>query len=272
MFERVRRRLRRPDRQARPAPPNPTPAPSATQRRAPDQIEVLSIAFELDVRLCQLQLTSFDRFFDLDSLARFTVLVNGGEPVLEELRRHAETLRPQLRDKLVLMEPHELRGGDFNSWRGQQILKLIFSRRVETSHYLVLDAKNHLIKPATAGDWFDEQGRARTTIIPTSNLMRPLLIASYEVFGLDADPMAPVMPTITPYLMHTRLTRAMMREVGQRAGVPFVRAFKRNYPQVGSSSSTTPTCCSASARSTTTTTTTCPTASRSSRPTRRTRT
>ncbi|QCX28684.1 DUF6492 family protein [Nocardioides jishulii] len=223
MFERLRRRL----------PGVAAAAPETPRAAVPHEFEVLSIAFELDVRLCQLQLTSFDRFFDLDTLAKFTVIVNGGEPVLQELRRHAETLSPRLREKLVLVEPHDLRPGDFNSWRGQQILKLIFARRVETSHYLVLDSKNHLVKPASAADWFDERGRGRTVLTPTSNLMRRLLIASYEVFELDADPMAPVMPTITPYLMQTDLVKAMMREVGQRAGVPFVRAFRRVYPQVG---------------------------------------
>lgn len=221
MFERLRQRRRT---------STPTPPAQATPQH---QFEVLSIAFELDVRLCQLQLTSFDRFFDLDTLSRFTVIVNGGEPVLAELRRHAETLSAELRSKLVLLEPHEMRKGDFNSWRGQQILKLLFARRVETSHYLVLDAKNHLVKPASAADWFDAQGRARTHFSPVSDHMRHLLVASFEVFDLDRDPMAPAMPTITPYLMRTDVVKAMMRDVAAIAGVPFVRAFRASYPKVG---------------------------------------
>lgn len=222
MFERLRRH--RPDESpAQPA----APAPAR-------QIEVLTIAFELDVRLCQLQLTSFDRFFDLDTVAKYTVLVNGGEEVLEQLREHALTLSAELRDKLVLLPTEELRKGDFNSWRGQQLLKLIFARRVKTSHYLVVDAKMHLVKPASAEDWFDEHGRARTYFTPAGSLMGPMLKASYEVFGItDRDPEGIAMPTVTPYLLITSEVLAMIRAVTERSGVNFGRSFMRTYPKVG---------------------------------------
>ena len=206
----------------------------AEQRVPPTRlIEILTIVFELDVRLCQLQLTSIDRHFDLAGVSRFTIIVNGGVPVLEEIRSHARTLSNELRNKLVLIEPSEIRKGNFNSWRGQQILKMLFARRVETSHYLILDAKNHLIRAASVDDWFDAEGRARTHLSPVSDPMRRLLKASYDVFGLDRDTTIPSMPTVTPYLMNTAEAKAMMRDVGRLAEVPFVRAFNRKYRNVG---------------------------------------
>lgn len=198
-----------------------------------EEFEVLSVTFELDVRLCQLQLTSFDRFFDLSTLTRFTVLVNGGNTVRQQLEEHADTLSPEFREKLVLLDPAELFPGDLNTRRGQQILKVIFARRVETSHYLVLDSKNHLLRPASARDWFDEKGRARTRFAPPYAMMSKLLAASYEAFDLDLDPQSPAMPTITPYLMVTEEVRALIREIRERTGTNFVRAFRRHYPQVG---------------------------------------
>jgi len=46
------------------------------------------------------------------------------------------------------------------SWTTQQIVKLLVSRCVKSSYYLVLDSKNHFIRPVSFSDYFD----------PTTNL------------------------------------------------------------------------------------------------------
>lgn len=197
------------------------------------QFDIACVVFEGDVRLLELQLISIDRLFDLSTLGTYWLIVNGQSDALEaQVRAFIYGLSPTLRGKIVIVPAPDI-GGKLTGWRGQQVLKLMISRRIETETYLVLDAKNHFIKPAAAGDFFAE-GKALTYREPASPLMQRLLVPSLAYFDVGGDEaMAQAMPTITPYPMYTSLVRGLIDEVEGREGKDFSSAFLQNLKEVG---------------------------------------
>lgn len=198
------------------------------------QVDIVCVVFEGDVRLLELQLVSIDRLFDLDTLGTYWLIPNGEADGFEAgLRGFVDRLRPALRDKVRILPASTLATEKLGGWRGQQVIKLLVSRRIAALTYLVLDAKNHFIRPASAADFFRD-GKALTLFERPSPAMQYLLVASASYFGISLDEaMAEAMPTITPYLMYTDMARALLDEVEKREGMPFARAFLINLKGFG---------------------------------------
>ena len=94
-----------------------------------------------DLERMRILLTSFLQFFDLDDLGRFFVVVPREEAGL--VRDIVKELCADERF-LVVSEldicPELANARDLGGWEKQQLLKLAISERVETSHYVTLDA------------------------------------------------------------------------------------------------------------------------------------
>lgn len=213
---------------------DPAPQTRATPTGLVRGTEVLSIVHERDLRLGLLQLTSFDLLCDLDSLTRFTLVNNGGQGVREAVEAHLETLSPAFVERFTFIDAGDLSRARLTGWRGQQVVKLLFARRVTTSHYLVLDAKNHLVRPFSLDALHDEAGRARTVRRPPTPLLRPHLEASLSAFDLPTDVpdvFSSAMPTVTPYTFDTAEVLALISALKERSGKNFTAAFRTTYPR-----------------------------------------
>merc|ERR1712039_127483 len=62
------------------------------------------------------------------------------------------------RDKVNLVFVTDYFPVQQSSWDGQQIVKLLAARAVTSKYYIILDAKNHFIRP-TGADAFVENGK-----------------------------------------------------------------------------------------------------------------
>lgn len=123
-----------------------------------------------------------------------------------------------------------LRRADFTSstslgWWIQQLLKLAIAREVQSNTYLVLDAKNHFIRPVDERVLFSDSGKLKSfRVIGHGNLDR-YLINAMHYFRVNKTESETVMPTTTPYLLSTDVVVNMMREVERREGTRFDSAF-----------------------------------------------
>lgn len=201
---------------------------------APRAISFVTVVFEPEIALLRLQARSLARFLDEGSVAEIIVLDNfAGGMRHRTWRRVLDELGPVLAPRASIVRTSKL-GVHHNTegWRSQQAAKLLIARHIDTDHYVILDAKNHLIAPASARDFVDDTGAARGATHPyTSHPLRKDLERTLRYLGADdahvTRSIEDFPSTITPFVIDTALALRMIRDVEAAAGEPFVDAFER---------------------------------------------
>ncbi|MEQ6896515.1 DUF6492 family protein [Microbacterium sp. KR10-403] len=105
-----------------------------------------------------------------------------------------------------------------SGWVNQQILKLLIANYVKTPWYVVLDAKNHAIRPLSLSDFLSPDGRARGGF--QSYAVHPLkarLLTTLRYMGLDETPADYYPPTSTPFVFKTEIAREIANSHGFEA-------------------------------------------------------
>jgi hypothetical protein len=121
------------------------------------------------------------------------------------------------------MRPHVSVGG----WRTQQSLKLLISSYVETPNYLLLDAKNHFVRPVSMRTFFDgKTGKMRTFKVANHDALQNYLTNSLEYFGVE--PRGSYLPATTPFTMSTIAVRALVQNVIERERSSFDEFMHRS--------------------------------------------
>jgi hypothetical protein len=115
-----------------------------------------------------------------------------------------------------------------NLYIAQQALKLSIATLSDKSHYLVLDAKNHLIRKLRRTDLFAEDGKPISHLQIHRDYSKTRLEESCKYFEVDVDTNKQVLPTVTPYLMITSLVRDLLEEVKKREGTNIYDLILKN--------------------------------------------
>lgn len=192
---------------------------------------VATVTFEGDLRLTVLQALSIDRLLDLGGVEEYLVVLNGADDDALEaaFRRHlAGRVSAEFLGKLRFLRRSDMpRGGDGTGWYGQQIIKLALAEAVTTDTYLMLDGKNHFIRPAHIGEFFDGD-KPITQFTDTSAAWDKYVRASLVTMdALTDERVARMMPTTTPYLMLTDEVRATTQRVESKYGLPLPSAIRK---------------------------------------------
>lgn len=192
--------------------------------------DIVTVAFSGDLALLRLQARSLRLFFDEHAIGRIFVLENDPDPAAFAARFEAEVL-PEYGDlagRVALVSRADLLPDTFSStgWRAQQALKLLIARRITAEAYIVLDAKNHFLRPVGYGTFVDGEGRfASTRYVPKGN-MREYFYHSLRYFGLDPGVAArAAMPATTPYVLYAPLVRHLVAYIEAREGGTFAEFF-----------------------------------------------
>lgn len=196
-------------------------------------LSFVTVVFEPELPLLRLQGRSLDRFLDPACVAEIVVLDNCAGGMSRRARRRAVASFGRLAPRVTVLRAARIgvRGGS-EGWRSQQAAKLLVARRIRTPHYVVLDAKNHLIGPATATDFVDAAGVARGgTHSYEAHPLRDGLERTLRFLGADDDAVARLVAdfprTVTPFVIDTALARRMLDDVEREAREPFGDAFER---------------------------------------------
>lgn len=192
-----------------------------------------TVSFEGDLRLTVLQALSIDRLFELDGLAEFVIVANGSDNAAWEadFRRHVDgRISDELQSKLRILTPSDIpRGGNGSGWYGQQVIKLALADIMTTGTYLMLDGKNHFIRPSSVGDFFRD-GVPLTVFSPTPQRWEKYLRASLEALDAYTDErMQTMMPTTTPYLMQAKDAAGTMDRLEAKFDMPFDKAIRETH-------------------------------------------
>ncbi len=168
----------------------------------------------------------YARVEDVDSV----IVIDNGVPAMSgrKLRRLKEAYGP-LSDHVRIVPRSEL-GIDVASsgWMSQQVMKLAAHRLVETPTYVLLDAKNHLVRPVAVSDFLAEDGRARTGFHSyRGHPLLPRLQRVLEYLELDEGAVDRFPPTSTPFVMHRDATAALISDIEHSSGRPFAEEFVR---------------------------------------------
>lgn len=196
----------------------------------PSCTSLATVSFEGDLRLTVLQALSIDRLFDMDGLAEYVVVANGAdnEAWEAEFRRHLDgKVSKEFDSKLKIITPSQIpRGGNGSGWYGQQVIKLALADVVKTDTYLMLDGKNHFVRPSRITDFF--KGELPLTVLsPTPARWEKYLHASLKAMDALTDERAKqMMPTTTPYLMRADDASKTADRLEAKYGMPFDKAIR----------------------------------------------
>ena len=220
--------------------------------------DILTVCFSGEIDLLRLQARSLAAFFPPDLVNRILVVVNDADEAA--CLRAVEALRPDYgphAGKLHLLRPADLfttrargidrlrqialrlpgrrREGGWKGHRGwvvQQALKLAAARAVTAPLVLILDAKNHFLKPVAAADLVAPDGRPLSRLQLHEGEERWRWIrASYTALGL-APPAegTPLPPTVTPCVLPAGIFRRVLAGIEARVGPVELFFLKRRSP------------------------------------------
>lgn len=217
-------------------------------------IDIVTVAYRRESDMLRLQAQSIDRFFDPAGLGRILVLVNDVDedacvaeltaliPAYGRFADRVEILRPAqlfaLRPENAT--PHGLGAtlrdwftanrqrypfGVKTGWRGnrgwsaQQALKMAVARHATGDFLLILDAKNHFIKPVSASSFISPAGKARSYFIVPDALQSGWIAASFAKLGVPPEPPGTLTPpTVTPFPTPRAALLACLEEFERRFG------------------------------------------------------
>ncbi len=84
---------------------------------------------------------------------------------------------------------------------------------------LILDAKNHLVRPVGIGSFVSADGRPRSFLVRPDDKYHAWIAGSFVLLGGRPPPRdTPVPPTVTPVVISRALLRAALEEVEARVG------------------------------------------------------
>jgi len=193
------------------------------------KLTVLTVTFWLDRGALQLQARSLRYFLDPEMLAEFLLIVSDNDlRMLEFVRTTIVAELGILADKVCLRSARDygLEVQAKPGWRVQQALKLLAVATASTPVTLILDSKNHLVRPLTLSDLFAGTGKLRSWKTGHWNHMQPFFEASFAYFGVPFRPhIGANLPTITPFLASRRTVRELLAEIGRREEDGFVPFF-----------------------------------------------
>ncbi|MFE7845365.1 DUF6492 family protein [Microbacterium sp. NPDC057407] len=187
----------------------------------------VTITYRAEDTLLLLQARSLALFARPEDVASVIVVDNGTPALSTRAQRRLRDAYGPLAARVRIIRRSDL-GGDVASsgWMSQQVIKLTVNRVVPTPTYVLLDAKNHLIRPVGVGDFLSDDGRARTGF--HSYRSHPLLPRLERVLTyLQLDPSAAdhFPPTSTPFVMHRDVAAALIDDVETSSGRPFADEF-----------------------------------------------
>ena len=234
--------------------------------RHADLFDITTVIFRGELELLELQAASLDRFFPAELVRRILVLLNDVDEeacgaAVERLRPAYGKLAPKVQiaspADLFALRPAELTRqqprnwpahwftkyrhrwpwGRKGGWRGnrgwsvQQALKLAVGRAVQAPYVLILDAKNHLVRPVTVGSFVGPDGRPRSHLACRDRQQRRWIEASFIRMGMTPPaPDAPAPPSVTPVSVRTDVLRGAVDAIERRIGpVETFFARKRKF-------------------------------------------
>lgn len=197
-------------------------------------LSIVTVVFDAEIPLLHLQARSIARYLEPGSVDEIIVIDNCLTGLSRGQRQRLQRRYGPLGDRVRVVRTRELadvRG--VNGWYGQQVAKLAVATSITSRHYVVLDAKNHLIRAAGLSDFVGPDGRAHgASHTYVGHPLRQQLAATLRYLGATADEIEDATtsfpPTATPFVIDTQLARELIDDIERRSSRPFDDEFVRS--------------------------------------------
>jgi Family of unknown function (DUF6492) len=190
---------------------------------------LVTVVHRADYPLLRLQARSLGRYLLPGLSDEIWVIANQGlqrlsnwqEPLLQDYGSLADRVRFLDAVDVAAIPPAT------TGWASQQILKLMVANLVTSDHYVVLDAKNHLVFPLQL-EFFEVGSKLRSTQRNyRGHPMRGSLEGSLRYFDIEEHQLiGSFLPTITPFVFPTHLVRTLVDTVAERERCQFPASFE----------------------------------------------
>lgn len=203
--------------------------PDRTRTMMTDQpMTIVTVVFEAEREMLILQARSLARHWPSTSVARILVIDNSERgPSGRWTRRLLQAYGPH-RDRVEIVAATAfLTDAEAPGWIRQQIAKLAISEQIETPAYLVLDAKNHLVRDASSDDLSGPDGRWHLRRINySSHPLRAHVSRVLDFLDLGTSLIAEPLPgTTTPFVFVTAEVRELWAALAEHGTGSAARTF-----------------------------------------------
>ncbi len=198
------------------------------------RLTFVTVVFDAELPLLDLQARSMALYLVPEAVESIIVLDNcvrslSGRAV-ERLRSLYGALGSRMR---VVRVPSLVEGASaIDGWRSQQAAKLLIAGQVPTARYVVLDAKNHFIRPTDASSFVGADGRPHLGVHAyETHSLRSSLERTLTYLGAGPEDVAGAVAsfpqTATPFVFDTGVVCDMVKDIGHRSGLSFAVEFER---------------------------------------------
>lgn len=196
-------------------------------------LDLVTVSFSGELLSLKLQARSIAMFVQEGTFDSILVIVNDSD--FRGFKSYFEThVLPEYglhSDRVELLDGRGLAGCKIpkNGWRSQQPLKLLAARVVDAPQYLILDSKNHFVKPFDQSSVIAPDGKLISHSYPVIERFVENYRNACIYFGapLSDEPRPRVMPTATPYMIATQQAEELLCYTEDREKKSFFNFFLR---------------------------------------------
>jgi Family of unknown function (DUF6492) len=217
--------------------PGDRPELSGQTSIANNKLDFVVVTFPAEIEMLYLQLKSIEKFVDTETMGRLYIFWNSSTQKTSTYIRDVRAFiagRSGLCDRTEFLFRDDIFGADdlfdSNGWRAQQALKIASSRFVREDFAVLLDTKNHFIRPVSYNDFISAEGKPYSHFVNYSRGITsfPIFLkncCAYFEIPFDETFSRTAMPTTTPLTIKKSTLRAMLDLIEHREGMDILRAF-----------------------------------------------
>jgi len=183
------------------------------------KFDFVTVTFSEELPLLALQAKSFAMYVDPEIVGTIFIVVNDEFKVSTKIRRSILWRYGDLSNKVKII--YKKLDQPSHGWKRQQILKLLASRDVHTDTYIILDSKNHFIKPFSLSQIISPSGKLYSLFYRMHPPYRENFKEMCNYFNYTEHVnFDKVLPSTTPYFMKTKIVRQLLEDLEEREGLP----------------------------------------------------
>jgi hypothetical protein len=194
------------------------------------QFDLITVSHRSELAMLSLQARSLCRFVPAHLIGTIHVINNEPEPAAFKEAFQSRVLPEygQLKPKVWLRERDDFLPNSawVHGWRSQQVLKFLVAQSVRTEWTLILDTKNHFVRPVSDGAYIDKAGRLLIWLISQRGHLQPIFDNSFRYFSLDPEIYVDSsLPNITPFPVRPSTLRDLIALIEKQESCSFGQFF-----------------------------------------------
>lgn len=188
-------------------------------------MHIITVTYEKEFSLLNLQALSINKFWT-DEIDRISIISNSNN--IEIIKEIEEIVLPnygRFSSKVDIIKSSDyIPDFETPSWRSQQYLKLVVSAESKSRNILILDSKNHFIRPVSKKDFISEEGLSISYMEKHISLKK-YLDACLEFLNYKGSYPQETLPCVTPYTVDASLVREVIYYCEKERGKKFIDIF-----------------------------------------------